>query len=125
MAKLPEVARSKGKSPRRIEPIAVLEALQQPPSWRKDVDEPKARAIAAPVSTEFADPGTFTTAAVPEFQAEMVPSNDTKMKWAACPGVTAKSVVLPLKTIPVGLPIVAGGVAGMVTTRGTIVPAPL
>ena len=31
-----------------------------------------------PVSTELGDPGTSTTAAAPEFHAEIVPVNDTK-----------------------------------------------
>jgi hypothetical protein len=49
------------------------------------------------------------------FHAEIVPSSAAKMKKAGFPGVTAKSL-LPLKTIPVGLPI---GVPGIVTLGNT------
>ena len=47
------------------------------------------------------------------------------MKWAGLPGVMAKSVVLPLKTTPVGVPIADCAVWGIVTVNGTLVPAPL
>jgi hypothetical protein len=81
--------------------------------------------MVAPVSTELGDPGTFTSAFNPEFHAEIVPSKDTKMKWAGLPGVMAKSVVLPLKTTPVGAPIADWAVWGIVTVYGTLVPTPL
>src|ERR1041384_266946 len=70
----------------------------------------------------MAEPDWFTrrTALVPALQPEIVPSSVTKMKRSP------KKSALPLKTVPVGA---EGGVppggTGMVTTNGTIAPAPL
>jgi hypothetical protein len=41
----------------------------------------------------------------PGFQPEIVPSKDAKIKAAGDPGANSK-FILPLNTIPVGLPIV-------------------
>ena len=48
---------------------------------------------------------------------------ETKIKTAGLPVVTAKSL-LPLNTIPVGLPTVAGSVAGIVTLNPCFAPEP-
>ena len=84
--------------------------------------------MVAPVRIDLLDPGTFWMALVAftaGFQAEIVPSNEAKMKAAAIPGATSKSVLLPLKMIPVGLPIAVCGVCGIVTINDCFAPAPL
>src|SRR5258707_12261630 len=48
---------------------------------------------------------------------------ETKIKTPGLPVVTAKSL-LPLNTIPVGLPTVAGGVGGIVTLNNCFAPEP-
>src|SRR5262245_2814692 len=58
-------------------------------------------------------------AAVPPFQAEIVPFRLAKMNRAGCPLASTKSVV-PLNTCPVG-PCGPAGVVGMVTVSGTLV----
>src|SRR5205085_10245955 len=55
-----------------------------------------------------------------------VPSSVTKMKMARMPGARRKSVALPLNITPVGDPGAGWlGALGIVTTNGTIAPAPL
>ena len=81
---------------------------------------PLLSAMVAPVSTEPGVGFTFTMAMVgltAGFQAEIVPSNVAKMKTAGFPDATSKSV-LPLKTIPVGLPVAACPADGIVTRVG-------
>jgi hypothetical protein len=88
---------------------------------------PSISPIVAPLYTALSRALFFTITAlvpVPEFQAEIVPSSVTKMKTADLPFIR-KSVGLPLKTIPVGLPVVPFPEAeGIVTTRDSMFPAP-
>jgi hypothetical protein len=77
----------------------------------------------------FCELSTFRTALVPEFQAEIVPSSLSKMKWAAVPGpFTRKSVATLLLTMPVGADTKPAGLPfgpGMVTTSDCGFPMPL
>lgn len=83
--------------------------------------------IASPLYTA-PDPelSTLSTALVPPFHPEIVPSSVAKMNRAGVPLGSLKSVALALNTWPVGA---AGGVppagGGIVTTSDWIAPAPL
>src|SRR5215471_14892416 len=58
----------------------------------------------------------------PGFQPATVPSSVTQMNSAGLPGARRKSVLLPLKTMPVGVPLPDWPPgAGMVTTSVGIV----
>src|ERR1700741_159337 len=80
---------------------------------------------------ESAEPGTTAIALFRStlgFQAEMVPSNPAKMKTPGLPapvspGGIVKSL-LPLKTIPVGLPVVVWDVCGWVSIYFCFFPDP-
>src|SRR5712692_5410691 len=63
----------------------------------------------------------------PGFQPRMVPSSVANRKRALAvrvPMVTLKSDAVVLKTVPVGVPPVGEVGAGIVTTRGTVLPSP-
>ena len=63
-----------------------------------------------------------TTALVPPFHAEMMPSSPAKMNRALVDAGITKSLVA-LKTIPVGAPPVLLPVVGMFTTSDCFTPA--
>ena len=78
---------------------------------------------AAPLKLALASRNT-TTASVPPFQPETLPSSVTKRNRAAWPFGRTKPLV-PLKTVPVGVPCPFPVRAGIRTTRVWMPPAPL
>src|SRR5947208_15870487 len=71
----------------------------------------------APLGEPLSELSTMSTALVPPFHPEMVPSSVAKMNRAGLPFGRRKSE-LPLKTVPVGVAVAPGGAIfgrGMIT----------